>query len=262
MTLMDNGDQPLLEPPPGATPVWDDSRLIGLFAADIDTDLLLAALQNQVGPLPAHRLEALEDKDWEREWMANYQPMRFGRRLWVCPSWCEPPDPNGVNLLLDPGLAFGTGTHPTTHLCLAWLDAQDLADKTLIDYGCGSGILAVAGALLGCDTVIGVDNDPQALLATDNNARRNQVSDRIKAFSPESAPTEPGDVLVANILAGPLIDLAPRLAALVKPGGRIALSGILQSQADSVIQAYRPYFHLEPLAQREDWVRISGLRNV
>ena len=262
VTLMDNADQPLLEPPPGATPVWDDSRVIGLFDASADSDLILAALKNSLGSktLPPNRIEALEDKDWEREWMTHYRPMQFGNRLWVCPSWCEPPAPDAVNLLLDPGLAFGTGTHPTTHLCLAWLDAQDLTDALLIDYGCGSGILGVAGALLGCREVIGVDNDPQALTATRDNASRNQVASRINVFSPESFEPTEADFVVANILAGPLISLAPRIATLVKPGGGLALSGILAEQADSVKAAYAPWIDFDPVTQKEDWVRISGIR--
>lgn len=262
VTLMDNADQPLLEPPPGATPVWDDSRVIGLFDASVDTDILLTALKNALGdtPLPAYRLEALEDKDWEREWMENYKPMRFGQRLWVCPSWCPPPEPEAVNLLLDPGLAFGTGTHPTTALCLEWLDEQNLQGKTLVDYGCGSGILAVAGALLGCEKVLGVDNDPQALIASKDNATRNQVKNKIQVYSPESFTGEFADALVANILAGPLIELAPNIAQLIKPGGKIALSGILQEQAEQVQQAYAPWIQFDPVKTKEDWVRISGER--
>lgn len=262
VTLMDNADQPLLEPPPGATPVWDDSRVIGLFDAAVDSDIVLAALKNSLGTseLPPCRIEALEDKDWEREWMTHYKPMKFGERLWVCPSWCEPPEPNGVNLLLDPGLAFGTGTHPTTHLCLAWLDAQHLENSLLVDYGCGSGILGVAGALLGCRQVLGVDNDPQALIASRSNAGRNGVSDTIEVFSPEAFHPVEADYVVANILAGPLIELAPNIAALLKPGGKLALSGILQEQADNVQKAYAPWIDFDPVTQKEDWVRISGTK--
>lgn len=261
VTLMDNADQPLLEPPPGATPIWDDSRVIGLFDAASDSDLLLASLQNSLGhELPPCRIEALEDKDWEREWMTHYKPMRFGDRLWVCPSWCEPPNPNAVNLLLDPGLAFGTGTHPTTHLCLEWLDSQQLQDCLLVDYGCGSGILGVAGALLGCRQVLGVDNDPQALIASRDNATRNKVADKVKVFSPETFQAEAADAVVANILAGPLIELAPKIATLIKPGGKLALSGILAEQAEDVMKAYAAWIEFDPVAHKEEWVRISGTR--
>ncbi|MCG8315840.1 MAG: 50S ribosomal protein L11 methyltransferase [Pseudomonadales bacterium] len=262
VTLVDAGDQPLLEPPPGATPIWDDSRVTGLFDAGIDSDILIVALKNALSldSLPSYRFEALEDKDWEREWMNNYQPMKFGTRLWVCPSWCAPPQPDAINLLLDPGLAFGTGTHPTTALCLEWLDAMDLDGKRMVDYGCGSGILAVAGALLGCNQVLGIDNDPQALLASNANAERNQVSHLIQVFSPDSFPNTEADVLVANILAGPLIQLAEKICQCIKPGGHIALSGILAEQATAVSEAYAPWITLDPIAQKEDWVRMSGVR--
>ena len=260
VTLMDNADQPLLEPPPGATPIWDDTRVIGLFEASVDTDLLIAALKNtlELQQLPPLKLEALEDKDWEREWMENYKPMRFGERLWICPSWCPPPEPDAVNIMLDPGLAFGTGTHPTTALCLAWLDQQDLNDKSLLDYGCGSGILAVAGALLGCSMVQGVDNDPQALIASKDNAARNKVAEQIAVFSPETFPAGQFDVVVANILAGPLIELASKIAERINPKGLIALSGILKEQAEQVLEAYQPWIDFDPVEQQGDWVRISG----
>ncbi|PIE41985.1 MAG: 50S ribosomal protein L11 methyltransferase [Gammaproteobacteria bacterium] len=276
VTLRDNADQPLLEPPPGATPLWDDTLVTGLFDASVDTDLLTAALCNVAGvdQLPPLKIQALEDKDWEREWMTHYQPMQFGKRLWVCPSWCPPPQPDAINLLLDPGLAFGTGTHPTTALCLEWLDGQQLEQKTLIDFGCGSGILAVAAALLGCTRVLGIDNDPQALLASKDNAARNQVTERINVYSPNAFAQNninfknntgqqadaqgQADIVVANILAGTLIDLAPQISALLKTGGKLALSGILEEQTASVQAAYAPWIDFDPTRQREDWVCISG----
>lgn len=261
ITLQDSGDQPLFEPPPGATPLWDDITVTALFEADANVDLAAAALQNRFPDLQGpFRIEALEDKDWEREWMDNYHPMRFGQRLWVVPTWREAPEPGAVIMKLDPGLAFGTGTHPTTALCLEWLDAAPLQNADVVDYGCGSGILAIAALLLGAKHVVGVDNDPQALLATRQNAERNGVEDRLEIVSPERFKGAPCDVLVANILAGPLVELAPRLSQLVKPDGHIALSGILDHQAQSVIDAYQPYFDLDPVTQREEWVRISGKR--
>ena len=261
VTLQDSGDQPLFEPPPGATPIWDDTTITALFEADANVDIAAAALKNRIPALQGDlRIEALEDKDWEREWMDNYHPMRFGQRLWVVPSWREPPEPGAVIMKLDPGLAFGTGTHPTTALCLEWLDSAPLKGATVVDYGCGSGILAIAALLLGADQVIGVDNDPQALLATRQNAERNNVQNRLEIVSPERFRHNACDVLVANILAGPLIELAPRLAALVKPGGQIALSGILDHQAQDVAKAYAPWFNLAPITQREEWVRISGVK--
>jgi len=267
VTLEDAADQPLFEPPLGTTPLWDTTRITGLFDAESD----LAAIQRAVAtahaalapdlPLGQARFEILEDKDWEREWMDNFHPMRFGRRLWVCPSWKAVPDPSAANLMLDPGLAFGTGTHPTTALCLEWLDSQPLDDSTLIDYGCGSGILGIAALLLGAQELIATDIDPQALQATTDNAARNQIdARRMTLCYPNKMPPTQADFLVANILAGPLQELAPTLQALVKPGGKLALSGILDSQADAVVAAYQPWFELEPVVTRDEWVRISGTR--
>ena len=205
VTLLDNADQPLFEPPPGTTPIWEDTRVIGLFEDTVNIDLVIAALKSSVSvtPFPQIKTEVLEDKDWVREWMDSFKPMCFGERLWIVPSWLEAPHTDAVNMLLDPGLAFGTGTHQTTALCLRWLDEQDLEDKVVIDYGCGSGILAIAAALLGATRVYCVDNDPQALLATKLNAERNNVTDKIHVFSPQNMPDVEADVLVANILAGP-----------------------------------------------------------
>ena len=211
--------------------------------------------------LPPHELEKIEDQDWERSWMDNFHPMRFGERLWIVPSWHAAPEPDAVNLLLDPGLAFGTGTHPTTSLCLQWLDAQQLQGKTLIDFGCGSGILAIAGLLLGAEHAVGTDIDIQALEASRDNAQRNQVADdRFDLYLPEQMPDTPADVLVANILAGPLVSLAPQLASLVKPGGLLALSGILAEQTEEILQAYQGDFELDPVAEQDGWIRVSGKR--
>ncbi len=261
--LLDAGDQPLLEPPPGATPLWDQIELIGIFTADSDMPALIEFLEKMLAaPLPAWRCELLEDKDWERAWMDHYHPMRFGQRLWVVPSWTPPPEAEAVNLLLDPGLAFGTGTHPTTALCLEWLDGLDLRARCVVDYGCGSGILAIAALLLGAASAIAIDNDPQALTATLANAERNGVSDRLRVLAADDAadlPAGSADVVVANILAGPLIALAPRLLTLLRPGGQIALSGLIRSQQDDVEQAYRAALTLDPVAVREeDWCRVSG----
>lgn len=193
--------------------------------------------------------------------MDNFHPMRFGQRLWIVPSWHAAPEPDAVNLLLDPGLAFGTGTHPTTSLCLQWLDAQQLQGKTLIDFGCGSGILAIAGLLLGAEHAVGTDIDIQALEASRDNAQRNQIADELfDLYLPEHMPSAPADVLVANILAGPLVSLAPQLASLVKPGGLLALSGILAEQTDEILQAYQGDFELDPVAEQDGWIRVSGKR--
>ncbi|OUS26687.1 ribosomal protein L11 methyltransferase [Gammaproteobacteria bacterium 45_16_T64] len=263
VTLQDNADQPLFEPPPGTTPIWEDTRVIGLFEDNVDIESVISALKSSVSisPFPQLKTEALEDKDWVREWMDSFHPICFGERLWVVPSWLEAPDPNAVNMLLDPGLAFGTGTHQTTALCLRWLDQQQLQDKIVIDYGCGSGILAIAAALLGASQVYCVDNDPQALLATQQNAERNNVSEKIIVHSPETMGECQADILVANILAGPLMELAPRLTALVAPNGYIALSGILAKQTNDVANRYSSAFVLAETIQDEDWVRISGQKS-
>ena len=262
VTFMDAEDQPIFEPDLGTTPLWSNTHLLALFEADTDSEALLQHLRLLwQAELPAHELEQIEDQDWERSWMDNFHPMRFGERLWIVPSWHAAPEPDAVNLLLDPGLAFGTGTHPTTSLCLQWLDAQQLQGKTLIDFGCGSGILAIAGLLLGAEHAVGTDIDIQALEASRDNAQRNQVADdRFDLYLPEQMPDTPADVLVANILAGPLVSLAPRLASLVKPGGLLALSGILAEQTDEILQAYRDDFELDPVANQEGWIRVSGRR--
>jgi len=258
VTFMDAEDQPIFEPDLNTTPLWSHTHLLALFEADTDPDSLLAHLQLlRGGELPEHQVEVIEDQDWERSWMDNFQPMRFGRRLWIVPSWHAAPEPDAVNLLLDPGLAFGTGTHPTTALCLEWLDAQPLQGQSLLDFGCGSGILAIAGLLLGAEHAVGTDIDTQALDASRDNAERNGIAaERFALHLPEKA----ADVVVANILAGPLVSLAPRITALVKPGGRLALSGILAEQAEEVRAAYSGAFELDPTADKDGWVRISGVR--
>jgi len=259
VTMQDAADQPLYEPPPGATPLWQLTNVVGLFDADFDSDVIVTGLKAQwTGEFPDYRSELLEDQDWERAWMDDFKPMRFGRRLWIVPSWHDAPESDAVNIMLDPGLAFGTGTHPTTRLCLEWLDANEIQGKTVIDYGCGSGILALAAALLGAERVIGVDNDPQALVATLDNAQRNGVS--IQAYLPKEAPQEPADVMVANILAGPLIELAPQLASLVKPGGAIALSGILPEQAEDVANTYSAWFAMQSPVEHDGWIRLEGVK--
>ena len=263
VTLQDNADQPILEPGLGETPLWDQVRITGLFDAGIDTRATTNEISNALdSKLPEHQWEQLEDKDWEREWMSNYHPICCGERLWICPSWIAPPEPNKVNILLDPGLAFGTGTHPTTFLCMQWLDQQPLQGLTLVDYGCGSGILGIAALKLGARHVVGVDIDPQALLATSDNAQRNQLADdAMPVYLPPKAPSDQVDIVLANILAGPLAELAPQLSALTRPGGKICLSGILATQADAVMAAYSDDFEFDPIAQKDEWVRITGTKS-
>lgn len=262
VTFMDAEDQPIFEPDLGTTPLWNKTHLLALFEGDTDADQVITQLRLSTGePLPEHQIERIEDQDWERSWMDNFQPMRFGARLWIVPSWHAAPEPDAVNLLLDPGLAFGTGTHPTTALCLQWLDSQPLDGCSVLDFGCGSGILAIAALLLGAERAVGTDIDPQALEASRDNANRNGIDPAcFPLYLPQDLPNEQADMVVANILAGPLVQLAPQITGLVRPGGRLALSGILAEQADEVRAAYADAFDLDPTAEQEGWVRISGVR--
>ena len=262
ITFMDSHDTPVFEPLPGETRLWGDTDVMALYDAETDMAAVIAQLQQSplLGNDFVHKIEQLEDKDWEREWMDNFHPMRFGQRLWICPSWREVPEPEAVNVMLDPGLAFGTGTHPTTALCLEWLDGLDLVGKTVVDFGCGSGILAIAALKLGAARAVGIDIDPQAITASRDNSERNGVSDRLELYLPKDQPQDLlGDVVVANILAGPLRELAPLISVLPKSGGHLGLSGILESQAESVADAYREKFVLDPIAEREEWCRITGI---
>jgi len=261
VTFMDAKDTPVFEPLPGETRLWGDTDVLALYDAEMDLAPIVELIRaQQLLPVDfAYKIEQIEDKDWEREWMDNFHPMRFGHRLWVCPSWREIPEPDAVNVLLDPGLAFGTGTHPTTALCMEWLDSQPLSGKTVIDFGCGSGILAIAALKLGAERAIGIDIDPQALQASRDNAQRNDVADRLALYLPEDQPADlQADVLIANILAGPLRELAPSIRSLVRSGGQLALSGILAPQAEALQQLYGQWFAMDPVAEREEWARLSG----
>lgn len=259
VTLGDAADTPIFEPPIGTTPIWSDTRVMGLFSADRDTDQLLALLKARWPQLVDYpvKIEVLEDKDWVREWMDQFVPIQFGERLWVVPTWLEPPHADAVNLMLDPGLAFGTGGHATTALCLTWLSQADLAGKTVIDFGCGSGILACAAGKLGAGRVIGTDIDPQALRASEQNALENQV--RLELYLPEQMPEVQADVLVANILFNPLKMLAPQFLALLKPTGILVMSGILTTQVDELIAFFSDLgMVLISREEREDWAMVTG----
>jgi ribosomal protein L11 methyltransferase len=253
-------EKPILEPNLGETPLWEHTRVVGLFDTDINTAHITSQLTQQLSPIHLTlRWEQLEDKDWEREWMKNYHPIQCADNLWICPSWIAPPNPDAINILLDPGLAFGTGTHPTTFLCLQWLAEQNLNNTSLIDYGCGSGILGVAALLLGTQQAIGVDIDPQALIATKENLQRNGLPvDSFTVHQPQDCPSTQVDIMAANILAGPLVELADTIIALIKPSGSICLSGILHHQAQAVMDAYAHAIHFDPVTQKEEWVRLSG----
>ena len=258
VTFRDAQDNPVLEPLPGETPLWEEIILSGLFDADINTEVLKSAIKSKLGEQTTLKVEVLEDKDWVRAWMDDYKPMQFGKRLWVCPKHIPPPQADAINLMLDPGLAFGTGTHPTTALCLEWLDSVDVHNKQILDFGCGSGVLAIAALLLGADHCDGTDIDPQAIIASKDNAEENKVSAKFDLFLPADMPEKTYDIVLANILAGPLTELAEKLAGYCISGGSIVLSGILETQSEKIIQAYSPWFELEPITVQEDWIRVSG----
>ena len=262
VTFMDGEDQPIYEPDLGTTPLWSHTHLLALFEDDVDAQALEQHIKLLGGEnTPELDIERIEDQDWERSWMDNFHPMRFGQRLWIVPSWHAAPEPEAVNLLLDPGLAFGTGTHPTTALCLEWLDGQPLDDCNVLDFGCGSGILAIAAKLLGAKQLTCTDIDVQALEATRDNANRNAIAaEDMLVYLPEDMPQQQFDVVLANILAGPLVSLAPQLIAYTRSGGRLALSGILAEQAQEVRDAYSDAFALDPTAEKDGWVCISGVR--
>ncbi len=263
VTLADAADQPLFEPDPGTTPLWPATRVTALFAAEADLLPVKRALAEQFGAGLLDRMveQPLQDQNWERAWLDRFQPMRFGEHLWICPDGQRPPAGEEQVLIdLDPGLAFGTGTHPTTALCLAWLDHHPPRGLRVLDFGCGSGILAIAALKLGAAAVWGVDIDQQALWASRDNAARNRVADGLTTTLPEDLPEQDYDLLLANILANPLIELAPRLAGLVRPGGQLVLSGILSEQAAEVQQAYAPWFRFSAPAEQEGWVRLQAER--
>lgn len=237
---------------------WSMSRLVALFDPEVDAAAALDAAADALGkPLPVHRTYAVEDQDWVRTTQSQFGAIAIGERLHIVPTWCEPPQ-RGVVIRLDPGLAFGTGSHPTTRLCLEWLLEQLQGGESVLDYGCGSGVLAIAAAKLGARGVIGTDVDPQALKASRRNARANRVD--ASFVPPEALPAGHFDIVVANILANPLVLLAPVIAARVRPGGRIALSGILDSQADAVVIAYSRWFKLAACRRADDWALLSGER--
>jgi ribosomal protein L11 methyltransferase len=262
VTYMDAEDEPVYEPAIGETKIWSNTQVIALYELDADPELIKTQVYQQFNQDDLHDwiYEAIADQEWERAWMEYYKPMKFADRLWVCPTDQEQHESGTVCLTLDPGLAFGTGTHPTTALCLEWLASHELSAKTVIDYGCGSGILAVAAVLLGAKVAHAVDIDPQAITATQSNALKNKVVDKIKTYLPEQFTPFQADIVLANILAKPLIDMAEQICALVISGGSLVLSGILHEQAESVINAYQHHIIFSPLVQQEDWIRLEGVK--
>tara|TARA_B100000035_G_C20913200_1_gene514938 strand:+ start:36 stop:935 length:900 start_codon:yes stop_codon:yes gene_type:complete len=263
VTLEDEADQPLLEPGPGETPLWDAVRLTALFAGHEDLTPLLGEVPPELCTQAPSVAVPVADREWTRVWEDQFHPLQMGERLWICPSWTPPPDPDAVNILLDPGLAFGTGTHPTTAMCLRALDADLPPGKRVVDYGCGSGILGIAAVRLGAAAVLGVDNDPQAITASRDNARRNEVPDTtfpvvLSQDNLVATWQASANWVVANILAGPLVTLAPVLTSLMVPGGRLLLAGLLADQAEAVIEAYAPKVALSIADQQEEWVLLAG----
>jgi len=281
VSLGDAEDQPVYEPQAGSTPLWPNTRVSGLFPGAENPTQLLAELQRRLAParlgnrslrcstscipavVPAVAVQALEDQDWVSLHQEGFAPACFGERLWVVPSWAQAPclAAGQASLTLDPGLAFGTGSHPTTAMCLDWLAGQDMGGIEAVDYGCGSGILAVAAARLGARRVWAVDNDPQALAATRATATANEVGDRVKVREPETLPSLTVDLLVSNILANTLSDLGETLSLLLAPGGCLALSGILTEQSPAVAASFAPWCALQPVATRDDWVLLAGTRH-
>jgi ribosomal protein L11 methyltransferase len=264
VTLQDAADQPILEPGVGETPLWDNCILTALFSASIDTTTTEQQIQACLPFALQASWQLVEDKDWSQEWKKHFKPIACSDgRLWICPSWIEAPEPDAVNLQLDPGLAFGTGSHPTTMLCLNWLEKQSLKGKTVIDFGCGSGILGIAALLLGADKVWAIDNDPQALLASRDNAQRNGIEDkRLVTLLPQQIPTDAkADIMLANILAKPLIDLADQISDLTLNQGLLCLSGILSHQIDQVSAAYTDQFIFTPSTIEDNWAQLSAKKS-
>ena len=263
LTLTDDADDPVLEPGVGETPLWPSVCVTALFSGDTPVEPLtrLLSLLPGVDRPQQVNFRKFEDQQWERVWMDRFKPMRFGADLWIVPGDAQIPASALYALRLDPGLAFGTGTHPTTHLCLEWMDGHDFNSQRVVDYGCGSGVLGITAAIKGAKTVICVDNDPQALTATTDNAQRNDVQNKVEVRSPEQFNPLQADVVLANILAGPLVELAPRLSATLRPGGSLVLSGILEAQAEEVGNAYATDFPGLEKKVLDGWVLLTGIKN-
>lgn len=263
VSFEDAGDHPLYQIGIDEVGLWEQVKVIGLFDAGINITAIESALSSQLEGIRTWNWhnEQLEDQVWELAWQDHYQPMRFGQRLWVCPPETEVNEPDSVVIRMQPGLAFGTGTHPTTALCLEWLDSQDISGKTVIDYGCGSGILAIASALLDADSVTAVDVDPCAVDTTRENAENNSVSESVLSCSVEELGDSAADVVIANILANPLIELRLILTSLVVDQGYLVMSGILHHQADSIIDAYQSDFRFAEIVEKEGWVRLVGVKS-
>jgi ribosomal protein L11 methyltransferase len=262
VTLIDAGDDPVLEPAPGEVRLWRSTRMQALYDSQRAGPELIAGLAQALGiTTDALSARAVADRAWEREWLRDFHPLRFGSRLWICPRHQSVADPQAIVVQLDPGLAFGTGTHPTTAMCLEWLDAADVQDQEVVDYGCGSGVLAIAALKLGARRAYAFDIDPQALLATGENAADNGVAERLTICGSAQELPNGCAVLLANILAGVLVSLRGELAQTLRPGGRLVLSGILAEQEPEVATAFRQWSDMSRFAQREGWICLSGSRH-
>ena len=262
VSYTDAEDSPILEPKPGERRLWPNTEVTGLLEQGTDPKPILAVLKQLLGDHIPMVATTLEDKNWIRAWMDQFKPLKFGQHLWICPSWLSVDEKDSVVVMLDPGLAFGTGTHPTTSLCLSYLDSLDLKDKDVLDYGCGSGILAIAALKLGAKSATGVDIDEQALIASKENAQRNGVEDKLQLVmgTDKKLDLPQFPITVANILAGPLAELEPIIASLTQSGGKLALSGILTEQADSVIEAYSKDFVMNKVKDLDGWALVTGTK--
>ena len=262
VSYTDAEDSPILEPKPGERRLWPNTEVTGLLEQGTDPKPILAVLKQLLGDHIPMVATSLEDKNWIRAWMDQFKPLKFGQHLWICPSWLSVDEKDSVVVMLDPGLAFGTGTHPTTSLCLSYLDSLDLKDKDVLDYGCGSGILAIAALKLGAKSATGVDIDEQALIASKENAQRNGVEDKLQLImgTDKKLDLPQFPITVANILAGPLAELEPIIASLTQSGGKLALSGILTEQADSVIEAYSKDFVMNKVKDLDGWALLTGTK--
>ena len=263
VTFLDAKNQPIFVEETDRTPLWRDIYIVSLFPQDVNLDPIVHDLGHSQAAINPDEIDnnLVADQDWKSKWMNDIKPQQFGNRLWIYPSWMTPSSTHTTNLVLDPGLAFGTGSHPTTSLCLNWLDNNLRQNQHVIDYGCGSGILAIAAALLGASKVYAVDNDPQAITATLSNMDKNKISNQfVQTFLPEALPRVKADLLVANILADPLIELSRIFLTLIKPNGKIVLSGILEEQTERIVSHYKSYFELEEPQLSEGWALIVGSR--
>lgn len=260
ITYVDRADDPVLEPGPGTTPLWQHTNIVALFADTAELEPIVQNLHASFGMSLSCQCEILADQDWERACLHDFKPMRFGANLWICPTWDAVEDPAAVVVTLDPGLAFGTGTHPTTALCLEWLANHPPLDKTVIDFGCGSGILAIAAARLGARHIYAIDHDAQALLATRDNAIKNGVSPRVSVMTPAELISPSVELITANILLEPLLDLAETFYQILQAQGRVVISGIIESQIDLIKRSYAPRFKIQSEQTMENWACLEFLR--